>query len=224
MGTIADNLIKIQNTIPEQVTLVAVSKTKPEEMIQECYDSGHRDFGENKVQDLVAKYESLPDDIRWHFIGHLQTNKVKYIAPFIHLLHGVDSVKLLRQVDKEGKKNNRIIKCLLQVRIAQEETKFGLLPDVLEVLFKSDLLNTLTHVNVIGLMGMASNTNNEQQVSQEFETLKTYFKKIKTLYFKDKDAFEVLSMGMSGDYELAVNQGSTMIRVGSSIFGERIYK
>lgn len=224
MGAIADNLIKIQQNIPDNVTLVAVSKTKPKEMIQECYDVGHRDFGENKVQDLVDKFESLPKDINWHFIGHLQTNKVKYIAPFIYLLHGVDSEKLLKQVNKEGEKNNRVINCLLQVRIAQEETKFGLLQDELHQLLDSKILASLPYVKVIGLMGMASFTEDESQVAREFGELKDYFNQIKSLYFKDIEDFKQLSMGMSGDYELAISNGSTMIRVGSSIFGERIYK
>jgi pyridoxal phosphate enzyme (YggS family) len=208
-----------------EVTLVAVSKTKPAEAIKELYDLGQRDFGENYVQELVDKQQQLPQDIRWHFIGHLQSNKIKYVAPFVHLIHGVDSIKLLKEVDKQGKKINRIISVLLQVHIADEETKFGMDEDELDELLNpnSGKLAELKNVNIQGLMGMASFSDDKEKVRSEFKYLKSLFNKyaqFQTSSFKP----QTLSMGMSGDYTIAVEEGSTMVRIGSLIFGERQYK
>ncbi|MEZ5104738.1 MAG: YggS family pyridoxal phosphate-dependent enzyme [Draconibacterium sp.] len=220
---IAANIAEIKKEIPESVQLVAVSKTKPNSDILEAYHSNHKVFGENKVQDLVEKYEQLPKDIQWHFIGHLQTNKVKYIAPFVALIHGVDSMKLLKTVNKEARKNNRIISCLLQFHIAEESTKFGLsLEEALELL-NSDEYKQLKNVDITGVMGMATFTENEKQIRSEFKTLKKYFEILKQEYFAVSDKFCEISMGMSDDYLIAVEEGSTMIRVGSKIFGERNY-
>lgn len=202
------------------VTLVAVSKTKPVADLQALYELGHRDLGENYVQELVDKQAQLPKDIRWHFIGHLQSNKVKYIAPFVHLIHGVDSLKLLQEIDKQAAKCGRIIDCLLQVHIAQEETKFGL--DEMELKAAIDLLPQLPHVRVCGLMGMASFSDDKELVRQEFRHLKTIFDGIASKQ-APSSCFKVLSMGMSGDHAMAIQEGSTMIRVGSLIFGEREY-
>ena len=202
-------------------TLIAVSKTKPVEDILEAYNTGHRDFGENKVQDLADKYEVLPKDIRWHMIGHLQRNKVKYIAPFVHLIHGVDSEKLLREINKQGEKNNRIIPCLLQVHIAEESTKFGF--DVNEVLqfLKSGSVVDMKFVKVKGLMGMATFTDDIDQVRREFRSLKKLYDRIESEFEIPNVEMSVLSMGMSGDYTIALEEGSTMIRIGTAIFGER---
>ena len=204
------------------VTLVAVSKTKPPEVIIELYKLGHRDFGENYVQELIDKHEQLPKDIRWHFIGHLQTNKVKYIAPFVHLVHGVDSLKLLKEINKQAEKHQRTIDVLLQIHIAQEETKFGLDEQELNDILESDLLkfNQLNSVRITGLMGMASFTENQQQVRKEFQFLKSLFDK-NSEKINSKESFTTLSMGMSGDYDIAMEEGSTMVRIGSLIFGER---
>ena len=216
MMSISENIKHITSQIPENVTLIAVSKTKPNEMLLEAYESGQRHFGENYVQELVDKEAQLPKDIHWHFIGHLQSNKVKYIAPFVYLIHGVDSFSLLKEINKQAQKNNRVIDCLLQIYIAQEETKFGL--DFKEA---SDILNSvefkeLKNIQIKGFMAMASNTENEVQIRKEFKSLKEFSKQ-----FPD---YNTLSFGMSGDYLLAIEEGSTMIRVGSSIFGERNYK
>lgn len=200
----------------KQVTLVAVSKTKPVEAIMELYELGQQDFGENYVQELVDKQNRLPQDIRWHFIGHLQTNKVKYIAPFVHLIHGVDSYKLLKEINKQGAKNGRVIDVLLQVHIAQEETKFGLDERELKEVIKQAGEEQLKSVSIRGLMGMASFSNNEEQVRKEFGTLRQLFEK-----YADLPSFSILSMGMSGDYQLAVEEGSTMVRIGSLLFGTR---
>lgn len=203
---------------PKNVVLVAVSKTKPVEDILELYTLGHRDFGENYVQELVDKADKLPKDIRWHFIGHLQSNKVKYITPFVHLIHGVDSVKLLKEINKQGEKNNRIVNCLLQVHIAQEETKFGF--DETELLnLNWDEINEQKNSKVVGLMGMASFTNNMDIVRSEFKTLKNVFNLLTTHYSQ----LTTLSMGMSSDYKIAIEEGSTMVRIGSLLFGERNY-
>lgn len=210
---IVDNYKKIINELGDKVALVAVSKTKPIEDILELYSLGHRDFGENYVQEMVDKSSQLPGDIRWHFIGHLQSNKVKYIAPFVQLIHGVDSLKLLKEINKQGLKNNRIIDCLLQVHIAQEETKFGLSEDELEQLMGEYDLLALEHVRIKGLMGMASFTNDMSVVRREFQYLKKLFGK--------NMLFTILSMGMSGDYRVAVEEGSNMVRIGSLLFGER---
>lgn len=208
----------------KNITLVAVSKTKPVEAIKELYDLGHRDFGENYVQELVEKQEQLPKDIRWHFIGHLQSNKVKYIAPFVHLIHGIDSFKLLKETDKQAKKINRTIDVLLQVHIAQEETKFGLDENELNEFLNtnSNELHELKNVRVSGLMGMASFTEDKDKVKNEFRYLKSLFDKfsqLQTSSFK----LQTLSMGMSGDYKIAIEEGSNMVRIGSLIFGERNY-
>ena len=206
----------------QKATLVAVSKTKPKEAILELYDKGQRHFGENKVQELVEKQDSLPKDIHWHQIGHLQTNKVKYIAPFVHLIHAVDSLKLLKEINKQGKKNQRKIACLLQVKIAREDTKFGLNPESLVEVIESVLEDDqMSHISIHGLMGMASFTSNEQQVAQEFATLKTLFDKLKGDFPALGSSFTELSMGMSGDYLLALDHGSTMVRIGSLLFGSR---
>lgn len=220
---VVKNLNNILTNIPESVTLVAVSKTKPSSMILDLLEAGHTDFGENKVQDLIAKAEELPDSIKWHFIGHLQSNKVKFIAPFVHLIHGVDSLKLLKVIDKEGAKYGRKISCLLQVHIADEESKFGLSESDLQEILSSEEYSGMDHVRIQGLMGMATYTNDFGQVRQEFKNLKRIFEDIKGKYFNDKDYFRDISMGMSGDYQLAIEEGSTMIRVGSSVFGPRNY-
>lgn len=203
--------------------LVAVSKTKPKELILKAYDTGFKDFGENKTQDLVAKYGDLPKDIRWHMIGHLQRNKVKYIAGFVHLIHAVDSFRLLKEIDKQGAKINRTISCLLQVHIARESTKFGLNESELIALIENPELEQLTHVQIKGLMGMATNTEDKDQVRKEFRYLKSLFEQIKNKYQNPRIDMKELSMGMSGDYEIAVEEGSTIIRVGSAIFGQRNY-
>ena len=213
--SISENIKHIKSQIPETITLLAVSKTKPNDMLLEAYNAGQRHFGENYVQELVDKETQLPKDINWHFIGHLQSNKVKYLAPFVYLIHGVDSFNLLKEINKQAQKNNRIIDCLLQIYIANEETKFGL--DFKEA---SDILNStefkvLKNINIKGFMAMASNTDNKGQIKNEFATLKNF-----SLQYPE---FKILSFGMSSDYKLAIEEGSTMIRVGSSIFGEREY-
>ena len=212
---ISDNLKSILSKLPKSVTLVAVSKTKPNGAIMEAYDAGHRVFGENKVQDMVAKSEELPSDIQWHMIGHLQTNKVKYIAPFVSLIHGVDSLKLIKEIDKRASQNNRIIDCLLQIHIAEEETKFGL--SDIEATQVLAYAKHLKNVRIKGLMGMATNTRDESIVRNEFAGLKELFLKFQSV---SKD-LQIISMGMSTDYEIAIEQGSTMVRVGSAIFGRR---
>lgn len=207
----------------KQATLVAVSKTKPADDIQELYDLGQRDFGENYVQELAEKQLLLPNDIRWHFIGHLQSNKVKYIAPFVHLIHGIDSYKLLLEIDKQARKFDRVIQCLLQVHVAQEETKFGFneieLMEVMDAIHKYKLLNELKNVEVCGLMGMASFTDDVEQVRKEFKYLKLMFDGCASLPWNSN--FNTLSMGMSGDFQLAIEEGSTMVRIGSLLFGTR---
>ncbi len=218
---IAENIKEIQSNLPENVTLVAVSKTKPVEDLQEAYNAGQRIFGENKVQEMTSKYEVLPKDIQWHLIGHLQTNKVKYIAPYVSLIHSIDSEKLLREVNKEAKKNNRIISCLLQFHIAEEETKFGFSFDEAKELIESEAFLNFQNIQIVGIMGMASFTENEQQIRNEFQTLHDYFQVLKSHYFKFNPDFKEISMGMSGDYKIAIEHGSTMIRVGSTIFGHR---
>ena len=217
--SVADNLKKIKASLPASVTLIAVSKTKPVELIKEAYDACQRDFGENYIQELEDKHKQLPTDIRWHAIGHLQSNKVKYIAPFVHLVHAVDSLKLLQEINKQALKNNRVINCLLQIYIAKEETKFGFSFDECESLFQSDELKWLKNIRVVGFMGMATNTDNEVQIRNEFHSLKNFFLKFSIL----NSEFSILSMGMSSDYKIAVDEGSTMIRIGISIFGERNY-
>jgi pyridoxal phosphate enzyme (YggS family) len=199
--------------------LIAVSKTKPIEDILQAYKIGCRDFGENKVQEMLTKYEQLPPDIRWHLIGHLQSNKVKYIAPFVHLIHSVDSLKLLQEINKQAQKHNRVIDCLLQIFIAQEETKFGL--DFMEAEAILQNISSFKNIRIVGLMGMASFTDNQVQIQKEFASLKQFFEYCKKTYQDFNITFSELSMGMSGDYQLAIQEGSTMIRIGSSLFGER---
>ncbi|MFW6202714.1 MAG: YggS family pyridoxal phosphate-dependent enzyme [Marinilabilia sp.] len=223
MTSIQNNLNELKARLPQNVKLVAVSKTKSPELIMEAYDAGQRVFGENKVQELADKYEALPKDIEWHMIGHLQRNKVKYIAPFVSLIHGVDSFRLLRTIDKEGKKNERVIPCLLQIHIASEETKFGLDESELFDILESEDFKQLANVKIEGLMGMATFSENENLVSSEFRGLKDLFDKVKEKYFTGDESFQWLSMGMSGDYHLALNEGSNMVRIGSAIFGERQY-
>ncbi|ALM07280.1 alanine racemase [Sediminicola sp. YIK13] len=217
--TIKDNLQEILTSIPKSVTLVAVSKTKPEKDIQEAYDAGQRVFGENKIQEMTRKWENLPKDIQWHMIGHVQTNKVKYMAEYVSLVHGVDSLKLLKEINKQAKKHNRIVDCLLQIHIAEEDTKFGLDETELKDLLNSDTFGKLQNIKVVGLMGMATFTDDKNQIRREFKHLKTQFDKLKATLPK----IDTLSMGMSGDYLIAIEEGSTMIRIGSSIFGERNY-
>ena len=223
MMSIAENIDQIKSKLPASVQLVAVSKTKPAEFIREAYNQGQRAFGENKVQEMVGKYEELPKDIRWHFIGHLQTNKVKYIAPFVHLIHGVDSFKLLKSIDAEAKKVDRVIPCLLQFHIAEEDTKFGFSTDEALEMLNYEEFKSLKHVNILGVMGMATFTNDDNQVRKEFAFLKTILAKLKSEYFAEAPDFKEISMGMSGDYQIAVEEGSTMVRIGSTIFGERQY-
>ena len=218
---IKENLQRILAELPKEVTLVAVSKTKPNEAILEAYAAGHRIFGENKVQEMAQKSEELPKDIQWHLIGHLQRNKVKYIAPFVALIHGVDSFKLLKEIDKEGKKNNRVIDVLLQFHIAQEETKFGFSFEEAQEMLEDREFVEMQHVNVRGVMGMATFTENTSQVADEFRALNNFFLTLQGHFFKFNPTFDTVSMGMSGDYAIAIEEGSTMVRIGSSIFGER---
>jgi len=222
--SIQTNIQEIKKSLPQHVTLVAVSKTHPVEVIMEAYNAGHRIFGENKVQELVPKYEAMPKDIEWHLIGHLQSNKVKYIASFVSLIHSVDGLKLLEVIDKEAQKHNRVIDCLLQIHIASEETKFGLSADELEELLSSNDFREMKNIRVVGLMGMATFTDNMAQVRMEFKFLSTLFQSVKAKYFADKPWFKELSMGMSSDYTVAIEEGSTMVRIGSNIFGHRNYK
>jgi len=219
--SIQTNLLEINSFIPSHVTLVAVSKTKPNYMIEECYQVNQRHFGENKVQDLVDKYNALPKDIKWHFIGHLQTNKVKYIAPFVHLIHAVDSMKLLKEINKQALKNNRIIDVLLQFHIAKEDSKFGLNKTNCGELLNSETFSHLKNISIIGVMGMATFTDNENQVKSEFNNLVDHFNTLKNNPSIISKSFSEISMGMSGDYKFAIEAGSTMVRVGSSIFGSR---
>lgn len=221
MSSISENLKSVLRELPKDVELVAVSKTKPNEAIDEAYNAGQRIFGENRIQELVAKSEALPRDIEWHMIGHLQSNKVKYIAPFVNLIHAVDKTKLLAEINKEALKNNRVIRVLLQFHIAKEESKFGMSLDEAEELLSSDQFKSFENIEVVGVMGMATFTSDEDQVRNEFKNLKTIFGKLKDKYFQAKPSFKEISMGMSGDYKLAVDEGSTMVRIGSSIFGNR---
>ena len=223
--SVKENLITIKSTLPARVTLVAVSKTKPNAAILEAYEAGQRDFGENYVQELVDKHEQLPKDIHWHFIGHLQSNKVKYIAPFVYLIHGVDSFKLLQEINKQALKNNRVIDCLLQLYIAKEETKFGLSFDECEAILTSDAFKTLKNISIKGFMAMASNTDNAEQIKAEFRSVKEFAEKASSVFVPITIGvpFSILSYGMSSDYKLALEAGSNMLRIGSTIFGERNY-
>ena len=213
-----DNLDKILNNIPPHVKLVAVSKFQPNERIQELYDSGYRIFGENKAQDIFDKYQQLPNDIEWHFIGHLQTNKIKLVSPFVKLIHSIDSLRLLAEVNKEAFKKNRIIDCLLQFHIATEDTKFGLSIEEAEGLLNSEIFHILENVRIVGLMGMATFTEDFVLVRKEFANLKRYYSLLKDKYFSDEDSFKEISMGMTNDYKIAIEEGSTIIRVGTAIF------
>lgn len=217
---IAENLLKIKESLPEQVTLVAVSKTKPVSDLMQAYNAGQRIFGENKIQEMVDKWEQMPKDIAWHMIGHVQTNKVKYMAPFVSLIHGVDSLKLLIEINKQALKNNRIIDCLLQIYIAEEESKFGLDEQELQQLLSSPTFTQMKNIKIVGLMGMATFTNDQNQIKKEFTHLKSMFDNIQKLETKNCQ-LSTISMGMSGDYPLAIECGSTMVRIGSSIFGGR---
>ncbi|MBR09902.1 MAG: YggS family pyridoxal phosphate-dependent enzyme [Rickettsiales bacterium] len=224
MSKIADNLSKLNNELePYEARLIAVSKTKPVSDIQEAYDHGQKDFGENKVQEMTDKYDQLPTDIRWHMIGHLQRNKVKYIAPYVYLIHSVDSERLLRTIDKEAVKSDRIINCLLQVHIAEESSKFGFDENELSQLLDNNILKETSNVRVVGLMGMATNTENEAQIIREFTGLKMLFDQVSEKYQFNNFNMKYLSMGMSSDYQIALDCGSNMIRIGSTLFGERNY-
>lgn len=220
---IAESIREIQKELPQGVRLVAVSKFHPNEAIEEAYHAGQRIFGESKVQEMTAKHESLPQDIEWHFIGHLQTNKVKYIVPYVTLIHSIDSYKLLIEVNKQAAKVNRKIDCLIQLHIALEETKFGFNMSECRELFSSGILKDLKNIRICGLMGMATNTDNTEQIRSEFHLLNNFFQEIKGKWFAEENSFKELSMGMSHDYHEAITEGSTLIRVGSKIFGERIY-
>lgn len=222
--SVADKIKETRAELPQGVRLVAVSKYHPVEMIQEAYAAGQRLFGENKVQEMTAKHEALPTDIEWHFIGHLQTNKIKFIAPYVSMIHGIDSFRLLSEVNKHAAREGRVIKCLLQIHIAREETKFGFAPEECLEMLRSEPWQELKNVEICGLMTMGSNTDDMEQVRGEFRSVKRLFDEVKSRWFADADSFCELSMGMSHDYHLAIEAGSTMVRVGSSIFGERVYQ
>ena len=219
--SIQANLEAIQKQLPPQVQLIAVSKTKPVEQLHEAYLAGQREFGENKVQEMVDKHDLLPKDIHWHLIGHLQTNKVKFIAPFVSLIHAVDSLKLLSEIDKQAKKNERVIDCLLQFHVAEEDTKFGLSIDEATELLSSESYRMMENIRIVGIMGMATFTEDNNQIRREFKHLQTIFHDLKNTFFNTSNHFKEISMGMSGDYLLAIEEGSTMVRVGSAIFGTR---
>ena len=223
MSLIQNKIKEFHRSLPEHITLVAVSKTKPIEDLMEAYNAGQRIFGENKVQELQMKYPEMPKDIKWHMIGHLQTNKVKYIAPWIDMIHAIDRMKLLRTVNSEAEKNERIINCLLQFHIAEEETKFGLNMEEAVQMLDSDEFKGFSHIRICGVMGMATFTDDENQVKREFHFLKSVFDRLKETYFSNCPEFREISMGMSGDYKLAIEEGATMVRIGSTIFGERNY-
>lgn len=223
MSHIQEEIKSIQESLPGHVRLVAVSKFHPIEALEEAYAAGQRVFGESKVQEMTTKYEALPKDIEWHFIGHLQTNKIKYMAPYVALIHGVDSFKLLKEINKQAIKAGRTIPCLLQIHIAREETKFGFSFDECRQMLEEGCWKELTHVSINGLMGMATNTDDESIIQQEFHSLGAFFQKIKDSYFSNQPAFKEISMGMSDDYPLAIAEGSTLVRIGSKIFGQRNY-
>ena len=223
--SIADNIKSLKNeTDAIKVSLLAVSKTKPVDDLKEAYDAGQRLFGENTVQEMVEKQEALPKDIEWHMIGHLQSNKVKFIAPFVTMIQSVDSIKLLQEIDKHAAKNKRVIDCLLQIYIADEETKFGLGFDEAIELLRSDEFAALKNIRIRGVMGIATNTDAERQIKEEYYELKTFFDGLKVSFFRKEDSFDTISMGMSSDYKIAIEQGSTMVRLGSTIFGGRLVK
>jgi len=223
MSKIQQEIHRIQAELPESTRLVAVSKYHPVEALQEAYDGGQRIFGESKVQEMTMKHEALPKDIEWHFIGHLQTNKIKYIAPYVTLIHGVDSYKLLAEIDKQARKAGRTIPCLLQIHIAQEETKFGFSTDECRDMLAQGEWKKLSNIQIAGVMGMATNTNDETQIENEFASLSNFFHETKEKWFKDTPYYKEISMGMSDDYPIAIRHGSTLIRIGSRIFGERVY-
>jgi len=216
---IAENIKKYRNELPDTVDLVAISKTKPNEDLLEAYEVGQRIFGENKIQEMTDKWEALPKDIEWHMVGHVQRNKVKYMAPYVGLIHAVDSLKLLKEINKQAKKHDRVIRCLLQIKIAEEDSKFGISAGEAEEILQSAAYKAFENVAVVGLMGMATNTDNDEKVAEEFDYLHSVFKDFRVKYPVIKE----LSMGMSGDYKIAVKHGSTMVRIGSSIFGARNY-
>ena len=214
--SIAENILRFRENIPDHVTLVAVSKTKPQSDLMEAYEAGQRIFGENKIQEMTEKWEAMPKDIEWHMIGHVQTNKVKYMAPYVSLVHAVDRIKLIKEINKQAKNEDRVIDVLIQVKIAREDSKFGMPVEEVKALFTGDVLKNYPNVNVKGLMGMATFTDNEEQIQSEFEMLEGLY-----IRFREKHNLSILSSGMSGDYKIAIENGSTMIRVGSSIFGAR---
>ena len=216
---ISENLKNLKSKLPNEVTLIAVSKTKPVSDLMQAYNAGHKVFGENKVQEMESKWQEMPKDIQWHMIGHLQRNKVKYIAPFVSLIHAVDSLRLLKEINKQAKRNERVIDCLLQIKIAEEDSKFGMDIADATALLNSEELQNFKNVKIVGLMGMATFTDDEKQISQEFQRLKKVFDQIKI----EKSELKILSMGMSGDYKIAIENGSNMVRIGSAIFGERNY-
>ncbi|MGM0531823.1 MAG: YggS family pyridoxal phosphate-dependent enzyme [Bacteroidota bacterium] len=218
---ISENIHRFRNELPDGVKLIAITKTKPNEAILEAYRAGHKIFGENKVQELVSKYEDLPKDIEWHMVGHLQSNKVKYIAPFVHLIHGVDRPKLFNIIDKEGKKNNRVLDVLMQFHIAREETKFGFDLQEAKEMLDSESFRNYAFIKVKGVMGMATFTEDMEQIRSEFRGLMNIFNELKDNYFPDDPGFKEISMGMSNDYQVALEEGSTMVRIGSLIFGKR---
>jgi len=220
---IATQIINIKKELPPYTSLVAVSKFHPDENILEAYHAGQRIFGENHVQEMTGKYERLPKDIEWHFIGHLQSNKIKYIVPFVALIQSIDSYKLLVEVDKQSAKVGRTINCLLQIHIAKEETKFGFSFEECREMLKADGWRNLKHIHLVGVMGMATNTNNNEQVANEFQSLKEFFDEIKKDFFSADDQFKEISMGMTQDYPIAISKGSTLVRIGTKIFGERDY-
>lgn len=219
--SVAENIRTVTAMLGSRCRLVAVTKTQSPETILEAYNAGHRAFGENKVQELMPKYETLPHDIEWHVVGHLQTNKVKYIAPFVSLIHSVDSLKLLREIDKQGQRHGRTISCLLQIHIAAEETKFGLSPDEAVQLLSGGAIAPLANVRITGLMGMATLTDDTNQIRAEFRSLRSLFDRLRTMTLPGNAVMQELSMGMSSDYPIAIEEGSTLVRVGSAIFGER---
>ncbi|HAT70992.1 MULTISPECIES: YggS family pyridoxal phosphate-dependent enzyme [Croceibacter] len=216
---ISEQIKYYKSQLPEDVVLVAVSKTKPEEDLLEAYNAGQRVFGENKIQEMTEKWENLPKDIEWHMIGHVQSNKVKYMAEYVNLVHGIDRLKLIKELNKQAQKHDRTINCLLQIKIAEEDTKFGMDINDAEAILNKNFKKTYPNVNVVGFMGMATFTNDEKQVQREFKSLKSHFDRLS----KDHNSLNILSMGMSGDYKLAITEGSTMVRIGSAIFGERNY-
>lgn len=223
MVNIAENLQSIRSSIPNDVTLVAISKYHPAEALRQAYDAGQRIFGESREQEMNAKHQELASDITWHFIGHLQRNKVKYIAPYVSLIHSADTPQLLIEIEKQAQRNARTIPVLLQVHIAREESKSGFIPDELRSWLDSGVFQHLSHTRIEGLMGMASNSEDEQLIHKEFHSLRTLFEEVRNGWFSGSDSFSILSMGMSGDYRIAIEEGSTMVRIGSAIFGERQY-